>query len=559
MRLVGEHHGDRIDHPLVSGVAIVGRSGSSDLVLPSQTVSRRHAAIRVSEDEVTVHDLGSLNGTRVNGQDAPAPVPIHPGDVVEFGSVQLRFVEGEESQSRTESVEWSDEREFGSSVQLSPEDVSVLQSAAGGVAPGIFRLLTEAGQLLVLPESPEETFDRVLELVEKVIPSGRVIVLETDASGNPVQRAARVSGDRALSPLLLSRTMVGLVLDEKKSILTSDAQSDERFMHQQSIVAQDLRSAMAVPLLHHDQTLGVLYVDTSDPLAAYGESDLQALTLLGQMLGAKIANARLLEAARERERLEEELRTAASIQKRLLPQSLPEVAGYVVVGCQETCEAVGGDLYDAGLLPDGKLQVVLGDVSGKGIPAALLMSDTLAMIRALRPFGLDPGKLVERLHRHVLTRTEPERYLTLFLAEIDPVAHTLEYVNAGHPPARLVSSSGDVADLDSTGPWVGLIDLPGVEFERKTVPFPPGAALVITSDGIDEASRGEDEFYGDHRYAALLTEAAGTGAREVCRRILDDVESYRGDRAAGDDVTLVVVGREAETEAGESPTPSTAA
>jgi serine phosphatase RsbU (regulator of sigma subunit) len=317
-------------------------------------------------------------------------------------------------------------------------------------------------------------------------------------------------------------------------------------MNQQSIVAQDLRSAMAVPLMHHDDTLGALYVDTNDPLTGYGESDLQVLTLLGQMLGAKIANARLLEVARERDRLEEELRTAATIQQRLLPQTLPDVCGYEIFASQETCEAVGGDLYDADVLPNGRLQVVLGDVSGKGIPAALLMSDVLAMVRALRPFALPVADLVERLHRHVLGRTEAERYLTLFVAEIDPVSHRIEYVNAGHPPPRLVHADGSAEKLDTTGIWVGLVDLPGVEYTSSTLDFPAGSTLVVTSDGIDEAGRGDEEFYGDARYDAMLPEWAGGSAEEIGARLLEDVASFRGSTPAGDDVTLVVVHRLAE-------------
>ena len=544
MRLIGEYRGSRIEYELKEAVTVVGRSGTNGLILPSQTVSRLHAEVRVQGEQVMVCDTGSLNGTRINDLDVKDETPLLPGDVVEFGSVRLKLVDGEPGTGNTMSaVAWSDEDSLSSNLQLSSAELEASGSITGAIDPKIFRLLAEAGQLLVLPESPRETFDRLLELVEGVIPAGRIIILETDEAGEPVQRAARVSGDRALSPLLLSRTMVRLVLEERKSILTSDAQSDERFMNQQSIVAQDLRSAMAVPLIHHNDTLGVLYVDTSDPLTGYGESDLQVLTLLGQMLGAKIANTRLLEVSRERDRLEEELRTAATIQRRLLPQTLPEVGGYEIVGSQETCEAVGGDLYDAEIMPDGRLQIVLGDVSGKGIPAALLMSDVLAMIRALRPFSLPISGLVERLHQHVLGRTEAERYLTLFVAEIDHETHRIDYVNAGHPPPRLVHADGSVEKLDTTGVWVGLVDLPGVEYSMKSVDFPAGSSLIITSDGIDEAGRGDDEFYGDRRFDAMLPEWAGSCAADLSAKLLADVESFRGKTPAGDDVTLLVVHR----------------
>jgi len=540
--LVGEHHGTEVRFEVGAGEVGAGRGSDNALVLPSQTASRNHARLWADNDVVHVQDLGSLNGTRVNGQPVQGSSTARPGDTIEFGSVLLR-VASDPDQVTATTPQLSDDRDVSQSIVLSRDDISDSHVGAAG-SPSALRLLTEAGQLLVLPESPDATYDRLLELVERAIPADRILILVNEGEGgDPVQRAARVHGDRAITRLMLSRKMVSMVLEEGGAVLTSDAKADERFMKAQSIVAQDLHSAMAVPLIHHNDTLGLLYVDTSNPTIRYEERDLRVLTLLGQMLGAKVANARLLDIAREQERLEEELRTAARIQKRLLPQRLPEINGYEIVGKQVTCEAVGGDLYDAGV-DQGTMQFLLGDVSGKGIGAALLMSDVLATLRAMRPFHVAVDETVARLDRHVFSTTQAEHYLTLFLAELDLEKHELSYVNAGHPAAYLVLADGGIEELESTGMPVGLVDLPDNRFPSVTRPFPPGATLVIYSDGVSEAERGSEQF-GDTRFAAMLRDCHGMPAEEVIERIETEVRLYVGDAPQGDDLTLFVVRRDA--------------
>lgn len=538
--LVGEHHGTDVRFEVGTDEAGAGRGSDNALVLPSQTASRNHARLWADHDVLHVQDLGSLNGTRVNGQPVQGSATAHSGDTIEFGSVLLRVAADPDTITAT-TPQLSDDKDVSQNIVLSRADISDSHVGAAG-SPSALRLLTEAGQLLVLPESPDATYDRLLELVERTIPADRILILVNDGDGSdPVQRAARVHGDRAITRLMLSRTMVSMVLDEGGAVLTSDAKADERFMKAQSIVAQDLHSAMAVPLVHHNDTLGLLYVDTSNPTIRYEERDLRVLTLLGQMLGAKVANARLLDIAREQERMEEELRTAARIQKRLLPQQLPDIEGYEIVGKQDTCEAVGGDLYDAGVA-EQTLQFLLGDVSGKGIGAALLMSDVLATLRAMRPFRVPADDTVARLDRHVLQTTQAEHYLTLFLAELSLDTHELTYVNAGHPAAYLLLADGSIEELASTGMPVGLVDIPDNTFPRVTRPFPPGATLVVYSDGVSEAERGAEQF-GDARFAAMLGKCAGLGAAEVIDRIVDEVRRYVGDAPAGDDLTLLVLRR----------------
>lgn len=540
-RLVGEHRGDRIDYPLSHEITTIGRGSASDLTLSSQTVSRNHAEVRRENDRVTIVDLGSLNGTRINGEAVREPRDAAVGDVIEFGSVILKLTD---ESGKKSTILYTDDDSVEDRLHLTRAEAGSSASVLVRRAePALLDLLSEAGKLMVVPGSPEEMFDKLLDLVTSRIPANRIIILMNDTErGEPIQRAARVRGDRAIAPLMISRTMVRMVGQEGMSFLTRDAQADERFRHQESILAQNLHSAMAAPLVHNEETLGVLYVDTDDPLTAYDEQDLRVFTVLGQMLGAKIANANLLELQREQQRLQGEMETAARIQRRLLPQTLVDVPGYSLLGSLDTSEAVGGDLYDAGELPDGRFQVLLGDVSGKGMGAALLMSDVLATIRTLRGVGVPLGELVRRLDRHLLQTTEPEHYVTLFVGELDTTTHRFEYVNAGHPPAILIPPSGPLQQLESTGPPPGLLSLPGVEFGGNTIEMPPGATLVIYSDGVSEAER-EEEFFGDDQLMAILEDCRSCDLPTCSERIFEAVQEFLGSNPAGDDTTLFLLRR----------------
>ena len=537
--LVGEHHGRKIAHKIAASTCKVGRDPTSDLLLPSQTVSRNHAILEIEESGARLSDLGSRNGTRVNGRPVTGTAPVRAGDRVEFGSVALDITD----HLPTAEIRFVEDAQLSQSVILMREDTGSadLRSTA---QPEILKLLTDVGQFLVLPGDIEETFDRILEQVDRSISANRILLLLKDDQGVPVQRAGRFKGGRATAPIMLSQTMVRTVLQEGASLLTKDAQSDERFRDQQSVVLQNIHSAMAVPLLHNQDILGVLYADSADMEIAYEEQDLRVFTLLGQMMGAKLANVRLLEVARERERMKHEFETARTIQRRLLPQSVPNVADYEMTAWQESCEDVGGDLYDFGLLPDGKLQLVLGDVSGKGVGAALLMSSVLSAIRALRSEVLSPSRLVSQLDRHLLQTTEPMHYATLFLGVLDPHNHRLEYVNGGHPSATLVTPDGSTTDLGPTDVPVGLVDRPGATFEMNTVEIPAGATLIVISDGISEAARSmDDPFFLEGPLPQIIRSCAGLPVDDVVQRIRGALDEFLGEVPRSDDATLVVVRR----------------
>jgi sigma-B regulation protein RsbU (phosphoserine phosphatase) len=361
------------------------------------------------------------------------------------------------------------------------------------------------------------------------------------------------------------------VLHERQSLLVVDARTDARYKDQASIVALDLRSAMVAPLFDNERVIGVLYADSSDPRVHFDDEQLRAFALLANLVAVKITNSRLLDDMRETERMAQELATAARIQRELLPTQLPKIPGYEVAATLVPCFEAGGDLYEAAALPDGTCIFAVGDVSGKGMGAALIMSPTLAVLRLLQEDGLPLDETAARLHRHVYRNTNAASFVTFFLGRLDPQAGRLEFVNCGHnapllflpgvPPAGAVPPAGDplgehgvhrgdawhVQELEATGLALGMLPvemLPPDPFASCTVDLPPGSVLAIFSDGIPEAM-GPDGFYGDERLVETLRKHLDQPLEVMAREALADVELFRGETPASDDVTILLLRRTA--------------
>jgi serine phosphatase RsbU (regulator of sigma subunit)/pSer/pThr/pTyr-binding forkhead associated (FHA) protein len=527
------------------GTHTVGRAPSCAIVLPDPSVSRLHAEIRVSGDGIEVADAGSRNGTFVNGARITQPVAIRQGDRVRLGSVDASVsgVDLPPPQEPAMHTIFSAAPALRTSARMTWDAMTAESEQTAAAERLLFRALTEAGQMLVRPRPLDEVFDSVLDLVTRTITARRVLLLlKEHPDKDPVVRAARPAGLGAHERIMLSSTIVEGVLTGRESLLVTDALEDPRFRAQESIVLSNVRSAMVAPLFDNENVLGLIYADTDDPLVRYDSDQLRAFTMLANLIAVKITNTRLLQDQRVKERMEQEMATAAMIQRNLLPAELPETPGYEVFARQDSCLEVAGDLYDASRFADGSLCVVVGDVSGKGMGAALLMSHTMSALRLLYEDSVPPALLVERVHKQVLRWSDARSYLTLFLGRLDPASGRLDYVNAGHNPPLLFAADGTVSQLDPTGMPVGL--MAGATFETATVTIPPGGLLAIFSDGIPEAHTDEEEF-GDERLCEELRARRHLPLAEVTEGVLDEVRRFLGDSPPTDDITLFLLRRRA--------------
>ena len=525
------------------GETQIGRASDLPISLPDRSVSRMHARLRRNGDSLVVEDVGSRNGTSVNGVRIQAPHRLAPNDRISFGNIMVRVV----TEDRPVLPSLTEHTQLDSTFKLDWKEVQKAPPATSPEASGLFQVMTDLGEFLVRHQPRKEIYEGGLDAVEKLVPFQRACILLLDDQGKPELRAARFKDESSNLELALSQTMVQTVIQERASLLVRDAQSDTRFQAQESVILGKIRSALVAPLFDNTQVIGVLYVDTSELTASYEKDHLRHLALLANVLAVKITNARLLEVQREKERMQQEMETAEKIQRTMLVAEPEPPAGYELNVRLEPCTEVGGDLYDILPLPRGRIAIVLGDVVGHGVGAAMLMANALAGVRALFEVCEDPVDLVTRLHELMCRSTDAVSYVTMFVGIFDAAEHRLTYVNAGHEAPVVMKPGTEQVHLESTGPPVGL--LPGMTFTSGTVEIPPGAMFAAWSDGIPEAHIGHDDdtdpvFFGEKQsLESLLLEMWKLPVDRITAGVFEKVDSFLKGGSAPDDRTLLLLRR----------------
>lgn len=243
--------------------------------------------------------------------------------------------------------------------------------------------------------------------------------------------------------------------------------------------------------------------------------------------------------ARARGRFEHEMNVARDIQMELLPKTFPNIPGVDMYAFTVPARHVGGDCYDVIDIGGGRVAFTIGDVSGKGTPAAILMANVMAAVRALSESGVPSGKLIERVNRLVHSYTEDSVYITFCYCVLDVRTRRLTYVNAGHHPPCILRANGEREYMECGGLVIGI--MPGTEYEEGTVTLAPGDDLVLYTDGITEARNPEDEMFGEERLEQVLLESRDGSAREIEETVYTRIKDFTAGASQSDDLTMVVV------------------
>jgi sigma-B regulation protein RsbU (phosphoserine phosphatase) len=301
---------------------------------------------------------------------------------------------------------------------------------------------------------------------------------------------------------------------------------------------------LAVPIETESAVRGLLVVADKETRAGVGSfalADRRTLGLFANQAAIALENARLHRDALEKQRLEREMELAAAIQRRLLPKGVPEVPGYELYGWNRSALQVGGDYYDFLARPGGNLGFALGDVSGKGVPAALLVSTLHSSLRLLADHIATGPDFFARLNQHLIDSSAPNKFVTLFLGELETGSGTIAYLNAGHSPAFVVRASGAVEVLSAGGLPLGL--LPHASFRMETLHLAPGDLLCLYSDGVTECAAPGDEEFGLARLAELVARHHAALPREIVEAIDQATVRFAAGLPQADDQTVVIVRR----------------
>jgi len=539
--LVGVVANRELRYPLLEGTHVIGRADDAGVKLAQPSISRRHAEIVVAGREILLRDLGSHNGTRLNGAKVEADISVHLGDVIEIANISFRI----ESPDGMGMTIFNESQTLMPSAEMTWEEVQGGRTEARDLQSLLFRVLAEAGDLLTIPREPEEMYEPILDLVETALlqPERIFVLLIEEDHDEPVNKASRVRGQGAKTSLALSRTMMRQVIDKRKSFLTSDPLNDPGFGGMMSMVSQGIRSAIAVPLFDNEEVIGLLYADDSSAGKRFSKDQLAAFTLLANVIAVAITHSRYHALEEEKRRQDAEIQTAGDILDNILPAKLPECPGYEVTASLEACFEVGGDLYDATPMSDGRYAFLIGDVVGKGLGAALLVSHILSWSRFMIEENWEPQAMICRLNQRIFACTDSVRFTTFFMGYLTPETGHIIYVNAGHNPPYVVRTDGSVEQCPATGMPVGILD----EFPYTTgeITLHPGDLIALYSDGIPETQRGErdEDEYGEERFEEFLIAERETGLDDLSTKLQQELVDFRGDEPVGDDITLLLLRR----------------
>lgn len=532
----------------------IGRLPDNDIVIEDAYASGHHAFIIPEGSGYAICDNLSKNGTFVNGKKIAEKFPLRRGDEICIGSTRVFF-----DKESTTSVEMTDEQLPAGVVQsviridklLPPTDTATIQKEQS-IIPELEKLkldyrfipvLTQVSQALILHKPIDELLEEIMDLICNTLPMDRAILMLQE--GNPpdlIPKVVRIADPNLRSQKIqVSRCILDMVLTRNSSVLSIDAQVDPRFQASESIIQTNTHSAMCVPLWNNREIIGVIYADRIFHLDRFSEEDLKLLTLLSNLAAVKIENARLIQQAIEKEKMEKELALASQIQKNLLPGKNPECQNYDLAGYNLTCYQVGGDYYDFIELPPDRLAIVIADVSGKGVSAALLMASLRAALHSELTPGCSLEALAGRLNDFVHRSSSPSNFITFFLMDLNKNSGEIKYLNAGHNPPLILVRGDEIIRLESSGFCLGMF--PSVSYQAGNARLGAGDLAILYTDGITESRNNNKEEFGEERLIRAAQKYAELPAQRMVEFILAEVEKFSEGREPDDDRTLVIIKR----------------
>ncbi len=531
----GNHRDVEISHTPFT----LGRQGDNDLVLLDTRISRHHAHIIQDADGYLLEDVGSRHGTFANGAQITAPLRLKPGDQIGLGVSDAYGLI------------------FGVDEAMLPGLLEKLEKASvQSSTPQLHHLglLLQMAQLMLRAPALEEVLTTLLDSAIQLTSAERGLLFLKGGDGGLKLHLARAKGGTNLNleACDFSMAVIHRVIDTGQEQVIMEEDGSGRATVETGVIRTSVRGIVAVPLqkLHMAEAagetfvgsapelLGLIYLDTRSQVAAVTGLDRQVLQTLAVEGSTVIENARLFRVAREQERIQHEMYLARNIQKGLLPQDLPQSDYFQVVSITTPTEAVGGDYYDVVQLPDGRCGFALADVSGKGLPAALMAASLQGAFGAVAAGAPPLCDLFQRVNNYLCEHTPLEMFATVLYGVLDRQGR-FEFVNAGHIAPLIVRAQGGIDRIESRNFPVGLF--PRVEFSVDRAQLYPGDLIVTTSDGVTEARDPLGGLFGDSRLLGLLEGCSGQPADAVARLILMSIRQFVGAAPQSDDITVTIV------------------
>ena len=536
LKLLGPEKDEEQVYQINSNETVVGRSSDADFVLNDLYVSRHHARIVRKNGKYQLVDLNSTHGTFINGQRVEDH-PLRDGDQVRLGRKELLFgTRLSELKPSTTAGDFDKSLAHFSAVLDSAEysGLSDLEKINF-----ILDFKYQSGQAF----SSDETFAHILRSALNISGAERGCVFTGQGDGYVLglNAAGHVLSESKFSA---SRTVVAQVAESGVSVFMTEGIEGE-LAQQQSILEMHLRAIACLPLKgisaesDAPEVLGILYLDSTSTMHALSGLDEKILNKLAGEAGNVLEKLEMIKSFEERKKFEQEMTVAYETQKSLLPHSLPEFGNFGIRAHSEPTRHVGGDFYYFFQPNPDKLIGVLADVSGKGVPAALLSSMLQGALDMECRTGVPPEKMLERVNQLMCERSASYSFVTLFLFSFDAQGKG-EYLGAGHNPVYLYRAATDeIEELHSEGLILGAFE--SVSYNSRPLQLNPGDVLVVYSDGVTDAENPQGDMFEEERFLQVIRSNASAGVEVLKEKILEALDQFTEGMAQTDDITFVLI------------------
>jgi sigma-B regulation protein RsbU (phosphoserine phosphatase) len=418
------------------------------------------------------------------------------------------------------------------------------KTASGQPSNDRLALLYNLSQQLNSSLDLDEVLNKLMDEVVAALHAERGFIMLKGGEENLEFRVARGMDQTDIEDpqFQISRSVVDKTAASGEPILTSDAQLDARFNMRQSIMAKGLRAILCVPIKAKEQQIGIIYVDNRLRAGIFTTEDLDLLKSISDSAAIAIENARLYQMAIENSRMETEMKLARNVQISLLPRETPSLPGWEFGAHWQPARQVGGDYYDFIHHPDGRLGLVIADVTDKGMPAALFMASAKNILRASIQACESIAEGITRANKLIEQESNEQMYISLVYACLDPVSGRLTYVNAGHnPPLHLHSKSVSFTQLKKSGMWLG-VDSKAI-YTDDSGSVSEGDLLVFYTDGVSEAENKQGKAFGEEGLKSVVLKHRGKTPQGLCKQVIEAVQEFTGSSELSDDITLLIVKR----------------
>ncbi len=536
---------------------VLGRHPECDVILDAGAVSRQHARIVRRGEDHLIEDLKSRNGTYLNGRLVATPTSLADGDLLRICDLEFSFhspvVEGLydstviKDGSSTFGVLMVDDPDDGSSSRAVTNKIDVRGGGAGSQLTtsaevrlaAVLEIVQSLGRAVVV----DEVLPKVLDTLFKIfVQADRGFIVLRGKDGALVPKWLKTRQADMQETFRISRTVLREVMENRQALISLDASSDERFEMAQSVADFRIRSMIVAPLLSSEgEPIGAIQMDTLNQRRRFEESDLEILAAVAAQSGVAIENAQLHEALVEQKLLEQDLDLAQRVQQAFLPSKHPDVSGYSFYHFYRPAQQIGGDYFDYIPLSDNRVAIVVADVVGHGVSAAMLMAKLSAETRYALASEQSTHVAISHLNNRIAS-LGVEKFITFLCLVLDPNTGNIEIVNAGHmaPLWRRSLTNVEQPGEEEAGVPLGIME--EFDYEKSTMTLGPGERLVLYTDGINEAPNAAGDCFGIPKLQELLI-GCDNDVTRIGSSLTENVIKYIEGTTQADDMCLLVIGR----------------